>query len=55
MMKDVVKVIVEHPFKAAVVIGAFFGGVSSIVSAVKGTETKPVIQVITEKAPKSEE
>lgn len=52
-MKDTIKVIVEHPFSTSIVIGAFLGGVASIITAVKGVETKPIIQVITDKTPNS--
>lgn len=52
-MKDTIKVMIEHPFSTSIVIGACLGGVASIITALKGVETKPIIQVIAEKTPNS--
>lgn len=54
-MKDIIKMVVNHPIASILVIGSTCNGISNIISAAKGTGVKPMIDITTTSVPENTE
>lgn len=48
-MKELCKTALEHPFSTVIVVGAIAKGVATIITAARGKDIAPVVQIKTVK------
>lgn len=54
-MKDTVKEILEHPIATIIILGTVGSVVAEIIGAIKGTPKEPLIRLVNNAPPKSQE